>query len=76
MRFQVMSGHAAAAAIRAAEQLHSAGGRGQRVPIIALSAGVEPDEVQECYRAGMTDFVPKPSSRAQLYAALLRAIAK
>ncbi len=71
---QVMGGHAAAAAIRAVEQ--QAGGRGQRVPIIALSAGVEPDEVQECYRAGMTDFLPKPSSRAQLYAALLRAVAK
>jgi CheY-like chemotaxis protein len=67
-----MGGHAAAATIRAAELRE---GR-HRVPIIALSAGVEPEEVQECYRAGMTDFVPKPAPRAQLYAALLRAIAK
>jgi CheY-like chemotaxis protein len=39
-------------------------------PIIAMSAGVLPEEVQACRAAGVTDFVPKPVRRAELLAAL------
>jgi CheY-like chemotaxis protein len=41
-------------------------------PIIAMSAGVQPEEIQECTQAGMSDFVAKPVRRAHLLAALCK----
>ncbi len=43
-------------------------------PIVGLSAGVQPEEVEACHAAGMSDFVPKPVSRATLFSALVRAV--
>jgi CheY-like chemotaxis protein len=70
-RRQVMDGLEAAMVIRSLEQRD---GRGH-IPIVALSAGVQPEEVQACRDAGMTDFVSKPVSRALLYQALVKAVA-
>jgi CheY-like chemotaxis protein len=69
-RRQVMDGLEAATVIRNLEQRE---GR-RRTPIVALSAGVQPEEVQACHNAGMSDFVPKPVSRALLYQALVNAV--
>ncbi len=40
--------------------LRSAGGRLGRVPILALTADALPEQRDECFRAGMNDFITKP----------------
>jgi CheY-like chemotaxis protein len=65
-----MNGLEAAAVIRGLELRE----RRACTPIVALSAGVQPEEVQACRDAGMSDFVSKPVSRALLYQALVRAV--
>ena len=61
----VMDGLDATRAIRAL------GGEAGRVPIIALTANVQPEQVVRCREAGMDDHVGKPIQVAEL----LRAIA-
>jgi two-component system, sensor histidine kinase and response regulator len=51
----VMDGYDAARAIRAGE---AAGGK--RMPIVACTANVTPEEVARCRDAGMDDFMGKP----------------
>ncbi|WP_240606366.1 ATP-binding protein [Phenylobacterium kunshanense] len=63
-----MDGLAATRAIRALP------GPVARVPIIALTADVRPDQVAVCRQAGMTDHVGKPIHRDQLVAAVARAL--
>ena len=60
----VMDGLDATRAIRGLE------GAVGRVPIIALTANVQPDQVQRCREAGMDDHVGKPIQVAQLLAVI------
>ena len=65
-----MDGLEAAQAIRA--QGHVQGGRLVSLPIIALTADAMPGTRELCLRAGMSDYLTKPISRAGLLAALDR----
>jgi signal transduction histidine kinase/DNA-binding response OmpR family regulator len=51
----VMDGYDAARAIRAGEA-----GNGKRIPIVACTANVTPEEIVRCREAGMDDFLGKP----------------
>ncbi|QQQ19557.1 PAS domain S-box protein [Brevundimonas vitis] len=62
----VMDGLAATRAIRAL------GGAAARVPIIALTANVQAENVRSCLEAGMDDHVAKPIQVADLVAAIGR----
>ena len=42
----------------------------KRIPIIAISANVMPDEIEKCFVAGMDDFLAKPFSQEKLEAAI------
>ena len=56
----VMDGFEATATIRAEE------GRGERVPIIALTANAMPEDQQRCLAAGMDSYISKPLDVNQL----------
>jgi HPt (histidine-containing phosphotransfer) domain-containing protein len=62
-----MDGYEATAAIR---RLHK--GRGNRLPIIALTANAMQGDRQKCLDAGMDEFLSKPYTLTQLQAALAR----
>ena len=61
-----MSGFEATKRIRALE------GSARRTPVLALTAGVLPEERERCYAAGMDDFLSKPIGLAELQTALDR----
>jgi PAS domain S-box-containing protein len=63
-----MDGFTATAAIRQRER---AGGR-ERVPIVALTANAMQGDRERCLAAGMDDYLPKPFTRTQLFAAVAR----
>jgi two-component system, sensor histidine kinase and response regulator len=63
----VMDGLQATAAIRCLP-----GGRGERLPIIALTANALPGDEQRCLAAGMNGFLAKPFALSQLQALLAR----
>jgi signal transduction histidine kinase/CheY-like chemotaxis protein len=63
----VMDGFAATEAIR-----RLPGGRGRRLPIVALTANTMQGDEARCLRAGMDDFLAKPYSLAQLHATAQR----
>ncbi len=65
-----MDGLTATRAIRMLE------GEAAKVPIIAMSADVLPDQVRRCKLAGMVDSVPKPIDVERLYDALSRWIGR
>jgi CheY-like chemotaxis protein len=64
-----MDGLAAARAIRAL------GGANAGVPIIAMSADVMPQSIDQCLAAGMAEHVAKPIQLKALHAALERQMA-
>ena len=66
IRMPGMDGHASTRAIRAM------GGDHGRVPIIALSAADEAQDIDDCLAAGMNDHVAKPILPSALYAAIGR----
>lgn len=61
-----MDGYEATRQIRRLEQ------PGSRVPIIAMTAQVARGYREKCLQAGMDDYIPKPSSRQQVAAAMHR----
>ena len=63
----VMDGYEATAAIRRLPE-----GRGEQLPIIALTANAMQGDRQKCLEAGMDDFLSKPYSLTQLQAILAR----
>jgi len=63
----VMDGFAATEAIR-----RLPGGRGLRLPIVALTANTMQGDEARCLRAGMDDFLAKPYSLTQLHATAQR----
>ena len=65
----VMDGMAATRAIRALD------GAAARTPILALTANVQPDQVEACRRAGMDGHVGKPIQIADLIRAMATAVA-
>jgi signal transduction histidine kinase/CheY-like chemotaxis protein/HPt (histidine-containing phosphotransfer) domain-containing protein len=63
----VMDGFEATAAIR-----HLPGGRGAKVPIVALTANAMHGDEEQCLQAGMDSFLAKPYTLASLRAELAR----
>ncbi len=61
----VMDGYQATAAIRARQ-------RGQRIPIVALTANAMEGDRDQCLAVGMDDYLAKPYTRTQLAQALGR----
>jgi CheY-like chemotaxis protein len=64
-----LDGFAATAAIRGAE---AAEGRGRHLPIVALTADAQPQDVEKSRAAGMDDHLTKPVTRERLAAVLER----
>jgi len=71
VQMPVMGGLEATRAIREQE---AAGGR-PRVPIIAMTANAMQGDREQCFAAGMDDYVSKPIRADDLYAALERRLA-
>ena len=67
----IMSGPEAAKAIRASSLPDAA-----KIPIIALTAGIDPTNEQECLDAGMNACLRKPLDMAELFSTLYREIQK
>ena len=61
--------------LQATRMIRRRGGRLASVPIIALTANAFPEDVKDCFDAGMTGFVSKPVTRETLLAALVQALA-
>ena len=71
-----MSGYEATWQIRDREKRQAeAGGAGERIHIIAMTANTEADNREKCLSAGMDDFINKPVQLPELGAALHRALA-
>jgi len=64
-----MDGYEATMAIRLMETTN---GQGARIPIIALTADVVPENVERCHAAGMDEFMAKPFDIAKIKALLGR----
>jgi hypothetical protein len=58
----VMDGFEATGEIRRLRQDHGL----PHVPIIALTANVQPSDISECLDSGMDDFLPKPLRKEAL----------
>jgi CheY-like chemotaxis protein len=58
--------------IAAADAIRGGTGPNRDTPIIAVSASVQPADVEACRRAGMNDHVPKPISAAEFLAKVAR----
>jgi CheY-like chemotaxis protein len=64
----VMDGFEATAAIRDAE---SQAGKAH-VPILALTANVQPSDIEKCLQSGMNDFLPKPLRKDALVTKMMK----
>lgn len=58
--------------MEATRAIRALGGRLGRVPIIAMTANVLPDQVRQFRAAGMDDHVAKPINRSELYTVIER----
>jgi CheY-like chemotaxis protein len=47
---------------------------GKKVPIIAVTAGAEKDEKQNCINAGMTGYISKPIIKGSIEKAIMKSI--
>jgi CheY-like chemotaxis protein len=46
--------------LEAMREIRKAGGRGAKLPIIALTAKAMPDDQERCMQAGANDYIAKP----------------
>ena len=60
--------------LAATRLIRKRGGQLATVPIVALTANAFPEDIQECFDAGMNQFVPKPVSKEVLLNAILEAL--
>lgn len=60
--------------LQATRLIRRRGGQLATVPIVALTANAFPEDVQECFAAGMNQFVPKPVHKDVLVNAILEAL--
>ena len=67
IQMPVMNGYEATKAIR---ELKS----GKKTPIIAVTAGAEKDEKQNCINAGMTGYISKPVIKGSIEKAIIKSI--
>ena len=67
----VMDGFEATAAIR---EVESQTGK-TPVPILALTANVQPSDIEKCLQSGMNDFLPKPLRKDALVAKMVKWLA-
>jgi PAS domain S-box-containing protein len=67
IQMPVMNGYEATKAIR---ELKS----GKKIPIIAVTAGAEKDEKQNCINAGMTGYIAKPIIKGSIEKAIIKSI--
>ena len=63
-----MNGYETARRIREGEAL----GVKRRIPIVAMTASVLPENRQKCLASGMDDFVAKPINQDDLFNAVMR----
>lgn len=56
--------------IEAMKRIHDNEAQGQKIPVVALTAHAQPDEIMQLLNAGMDDYVVKPVSDQQLRAKL------
>ena len=62
--------------LEATRRIRALGGDLARMPIIALSARVRLDDIEQCRAAGMNDHLGKPFDRHQMYRVIDRWTAK
>jgi CheY-like chemotaxis protein/HPt (histidine-containing phosphotransfer) domain-containing protein len=62
--------------IAATRQIRALSGAVSRIPILAMTANVLPDQIAEFRKAGLDGHVGKPFRRDQLYAAVERSVAR
>lgn len=62
--------------LEATRRIRALGGDPARLPIIALSARVRPEDIEACCAAGMNDHIGKPFDRHQMYHVIDRWTAK
>lgn len=43
---------------------------GNSIPIIGMTAYVQPNEIEKCFAAGMNDYIPKPINEEQFFSVL------
>lgn len=67
IQMPVMNGYEATKAIRKLES-------GKKTPIIAVTAGAEKDEKQNCINAGMTGYISKPIIKGSIEKAIIKSI--
>ncbi|WP_229335616.1 PAS domain S-box protein [Flavobacterium sp. ALJ2] len=67
IQMPIMNGYEATKAIR---KLKS----GKKIPIIAVTAGAEKDEKQNCINAGMTGYISKPIIKGSIEKAIIKSI--
>jgi PAS domain S-box-containing protein len=58
--------------LEATRRIRALKGRAERLPIIAMTAAVLPEQIREFKDAGMNDHIGKPFRRADLYAMIAR----
>lgn len=68
MQMPDLDGHVVASRVREIERTQ----KSHRVPLVALSASVLPEDREACLGAGMDAFVAKPASRQDLAGAIQR----
>ena len=62
----VITGAASGFGLEASRMIRQSSKQNARTPILAITANVSPNEIEECRQAGMQDHVSKPIRAAEL----------